>query len=51
MAPGGRGKGEREEDAEHNRKYGLDDDSLFTDEARTIDPVTGLPVTPPTIGA
>ncbi|MEC3977182.1 WXG100 family type VII secretion target [Amycolatopsis sp. H20-H5] len=50
MAPGAR-KGESEEDAEHRRKYGLDDDSLFTDEERTIDPVTGFPVAPPTIGA
>ncbi|MGW4490133.1 hypothetical protein ACWEOE_40770 [Amycolatopsis sp. NPDC004368] len=52
-AAGNKGKGE--EDAEHQRKYGIDDDSAFTliDDAdgRLLDPHTGLPPTPPTIGA
>ncbi|HWD07333.1 MAG TPA: hypothetical protein VG674_33335 [Amycolatopsis sp.] len=53
-AAGGRGaKGE--EDAEHQRKYGIEDDSAFTllddDEGRILDPRTGLPPTPPTLGA
>ncbi len=51
MAPAA-GRGKTEEDTEHKRKYGLDDRSLFTDEdGKTVDPVTGLPVAPPTIGA
>ncbi|MEC3974296.1 hypothetical protein QMK34_03225 [Amycolatopsis sp. H20-H5] len=53
--PGGMaqaGRGTKEEDAEHQRKYVLDSDTLFTDEARDdLDPTTGLPPVPPTIGA
>ncbi|WP_410626448.1 WXG100 family type VII secretion target [Amycolatopsis sp. cmx-8-4] len=51
MAPGaGRGKGE--DDREHKRKFMLDEDTLFTDEDRKhLDPTTGLPPVPPTIGA
>ncbi|MDT8910265.1 hypothetical protein [Amycolatopsis sp. PS_44_ISF1] len=49
MAPGGRG-GKKEPDEEHQRKFVLDTDALFDQEGRTIDPVTGLPVVPPTIG-
>ncbi|MFF0149043.1 hypothetical protein ATK36_5265 [Amycolatopsis sulphurea] len=52
MGAGGRGKGE--EDKEHQRKYGVDDDSAFdiTDDegGRILDPRTGLPPVPPTIG-
>jgi hypothetical protein len=49
--PGGRGVN-KEEDAEHKRKYVLDEETLFTDEDRMdLDPVTGLPPAPPTIGA
>jgi hypothetical protein len=48
MAPGGRGK--KEDDEEHQRKFVLDTDTLFGEEGRTVDPVTGLPVVPPTIG-
>ncbi|MBB4689692.1 hypothetical protein [Amycolatopsis jiangsuensis] len=51
-AAGGRGKDE--EDKEHQRKYGVDDDSAFSltddDGGRLVDPRTGLPPTPPTIG-
>ena len=51
-AAGGKGKGE--EDKEHQRKYGIDDDSAFSlvneDGERAVDPRTGLPPTPPTIG-
>ncbi|MET9263401.1 hypothetical protein [Amycolatopsis sp. NPDC004079] len=47
---GGRG-GKKEDDAEHNRKYVLDTDDIFADEEATIDPVTGLRSTPPTLGA
>ncbi|WP_158688137.1 MULTISPECIES: hypothetical protein [Actinomycetes] len=47
---GGRG-GKKEDDAEHNRKYVLDTDDIFSDEEATIDPVTGLRSTPPTLGA
>ncbi|RJQ82184.1 hypothetical protein D5S19_22255 [Amycolatopsis panacis] len=51
-APGGKGKAE--EDKEHQRKYGVDDDSAFSltddDGDRLVDPRTGLPPTPPTIG-
>ncbi|SEP54174.1 hypothetical protein [Amycolatopsis saalfeldensis] len=54
MGAGG-GKGKGEEDKEHQRKYGIDDDSAFTlvdDEGgKLLDPHTGLPPTPPTIGA
>ncbi|WP_158605550.1 hypothetical protein [Amycolatopsis panacis] len=53
MGMGG-GKGKGEEDAEHQRKYGVDDDSAFSltddDGERLLDPRTGLPPTPPTIG-
>ncbi|MFF0146820.1 PPE-repeat protein [Amycolatopsis sulphurea] len=52
MGAGGKGKGG--EDKEHQRKYGIDDDSAFTliDDGgeRVLDPRTGLPPTPPTIG-
>ncbi|MEV6897808.1 hypothetical protein [Amycolatopsis sp. NPDC051372] len=52
-AAGNKGKGE--EDAEHQRKYGIDDDSAFSllddEDGRLLDPHTGLPPTPPTIGA
>ncbi|WP_432849190.1 hypothetical protein ACQPXB_01560 [Amycolatopsis sp. CA-161197] len=52
-AAGSKGKGE--EDAEHQRKYGIDDDSAFSllddEDGRLLDPHTGLPPTPPTIGA
>jgi hypothetical protein len=51
MAPGA-GRGKREEDREHQRKFMLDEDTLFTDEDREqLDPTTGLPPAPPTIGA
>ncbi|WP_344867350.1 hypothetical protein [Amycolatopsis ultiminotia] len=52
MGAGKGGKGE--EDKEHQRKYGLDDDSAFDlvddEDGRLRDPRTGLPPTPPTIG-
>ncbi|WP_326567689.1 hypothetical protein VSH64_38595 [Amycolatopsis rhabdoformis] len=52
---GGANRGKGEEDAEHQRKYGIDDDSAFTliddEDGRLLDPHTGLPPTPPTIGA
>ncbi|MFF0145427.1 hypothetical protein [Amycolatopsis sulphurea] len=51
VAPAG-GKGES--DKEHQRKYGVDDDSVLSltdgDGERLVDPRTGLPPTPPTIG-
>lgn len=47
---GGRG-GKKEDDAEHNRKYVLDTDDIFSGEEAAIDPVTGLRSTPPTLGA
>jgi hypothetical protein len=51
MGQAGRGKSS-EEDREHERKYMLDTDTLFTDEDRKeLDPTTGLPPVPPTIGA
>jgi hypothetical protein len=54
MGGAGGHKGTGAEDAEHQRKYGLDDDSAFSlvDEVgeRLVDPNTGLPVTPPTLG-
>ncbi|WP_370946984.1 hypothetical protein AB5J62_05355 [Amycolatopsis sp. cg5] len=46
MAPGARGKGE--EDSEHARKYGLEEVPFTTED---IDPETGYPVVPPTIGS
>ena len=53
MGAGG-GKGKGEEDKEHQRKYGLEDDSAFDltddEDGRLRDPRTGLPPTPPTIG-
>ncbi|MGW4394560.1 hypothetical protein ACWEHA_04665 [Amycolatopsis nivea] len=53
LAPS-RGKGKDEDSKDHHRKYGLETDSAFslTDEDgdRTVDPRTGLPPTPPTIG-
>lgn len=50
MAPGAREK--KEEDEEHQRKYVLDDDELFSDEDRDTlrDPETGMRPTPPVIG-
>jgi hypothetical protein len=54
MGGAGGQKGTGAEDEEHQRKYGLDDDSAFSlvDEVgeRLVDPNTGLPVTPPTLG-
>ncbi|MCU1687737.1 MAG: hypothetical protein JWQ81_8476 [Amycolatopsis sp.] len=51
---GAGGKGKGEEDAEHQRKYGLDDDSAFSlvDENGDplVDPNTGMSVAPPTLG-
>ncbi len=52
-APGS-GRGSlREGDRDHERKYVLDDGSLFTDEERYgwVDPVTGRTTVDPTIGA
>ncbi len=53
MGAGG-GKGKGEEDKEHQRRYGLEDDSAFDitddEDGRLRDPRTGLPPTPPTIG-
>ncbi|WP_134728921.1 MULTISPECIES: hypothetical protein [Amycolatopsis] len=53
MGAGG-GKGKGEEDKEHQRKYGLEDDSAFDitddEDGRLRDFRTGLPPTPPTIG-
>ncbi|MFD2415391.1 hypothetical protein [Amycolatopsis pigmentata] len=50
-AGAGAGRGKDDEDKEHNRKYGLEDDSLFADHSDgLIDPETGMRVTPPTIG-
>jgi hypothetical protein len=51
----GAGRGRGADDEEHRRKYGENDDSMFRlegDEAGQvmIDPNTGLPVAPPTIG-
>ncbi|WP_406640818.1 hypothetical protein [Amycolatopsis sp. WGS_07] len=47
-------RGKDDEAKDHHRKYGLDNDSAFalTDEdgERVVDPRTGLPPTPPTIG-
>ncbi len=50
MPPAGaRGKGE--EDSEHQRKYVQDSDALFTEEGdKLVDPETGYPAVPPTIG-
>ncbi|WP_409466801.1 hypothetical protein [Amycolatopsis sp. GA6-003] len=49
------GKGKDEDREDHHRKYGLETDSAFTFDdddggERTVDPRTGLPPTPPTIG-
>ncbi|WP_370948823.1 hypothetical protein AB5J62_15050 [Amycolatopsis sp. cg5] len=41
------------EDHEHERRYGVVDDSMFGLDVhgdRVLDPTTGMPVTPPTIG-
>ncbi|MFD2466630.1 hypothetical protein [Amycolatopsis silviterrae] len=47
-------RGKDDEAKDHHRKYGLDNDSAFTltdeDGERVVDPRTGLPPTPPTIG-
>ncbi len=50
-APGTRSR--REDDRVHERKYVLDDGSLFTDDERyaRVDPETGLTTVDPTIGA
>ncbi len=50
MPPAGaRGKGE--EDRERQRKYVQDDDALFTEKGdKLVDPETGYPAVPPTIG-
>ena len=54
--PGGMGggpKGEGGEDAEHQRKYVMEDDQAFQlteDGERLADPHTGLPITLPVIG-
>ncbi|GAA1982428.1 hypothetical protein [Amycolatopsis minnesotensis] len=47
---GGRGKND---DREHHRKFGVPetDDSVAEADEKITDPVTGLPVMPPTIGA
>ncbi|MGV9300569.1 hypothetical protein [Amycolatopsis sp. NPDC003676] len=49
-----RGKDKDQDSQEHHRKYGLDTDAAFSitddDGERTVDPRTGLPPTPPTIG-
>ncbi|WP_191259277.1 hypothetical protein [Amycolatopsis oliviviridis] len=51
IAPGP-ARGAKEEDKERQRKYVQDEDTLFTDEdKKSVDPVTGLPPAPPTIGA
>ncbi|MGW7533509.1 hypothetical protein [Amycolatopsis sp. NPDC054798] len=55
---GGMGAGSKgsqgEADREHQRKYGLEDDSVFDladgEDDRLLDPRTGMPPTPPTIG-
>ncbi|WP_329068979.1 hypothetical protein [Amycolatopsis sp. NBC_01480] len=53
MGAAGKG-GKGEEDKEHQRKYGLDDDSAFDvtddEDGRLRDPRTGMPPAPPTIG-
>ncbi|SDW30109.1 PPE family protein [Amycolatopsis xylanica] len=50
VAPGGRAPGG--DDGEHLRKVGLTDATAITgDLEKTIDPTTGLTITPPTIGA
>ncbi|WP_143132575.1 hypothetical protein [Amycolatopsis rubida] len=63
-APGSRGapgvsgptphRGKAEDSKDHHRKYGLETDSAFSltddDGERAVDPRTGLPPTPPTIG-
>ncbi|MFD5091015.1 hypothetical protein ACFWMR_10480 [Amycolatopsis thailandensis] len=45
MAPGARGN--KSEDSEHARKYGVDEEPITIAD---IDPETGYPVVPPTIG-
>ncbi|GAA4531669.1 hypothetical protein [Amycolatopsis samaneae] len=53
MGGAGMGGGKGGEDGEHSRKYGVEDDSVFAiDENgdREVDPRTGLPIVPPTIG-
>ena len=47
------GKGEKDEDQEHQRKYVVADDEHFLlgeDGERVTDPRTGLPPVPPVIG-
>ncbi|MFD9889735.1 hypothetical protein ACFWY9_10360 [Amycolatopsis sp. NPDC059027] len=52
LAPGGGGRGGKGEDRERERKFVLDN-PLFTEDERKddVDPITGLPPVPPTIGA
>lgn len=55
MGGAGAGRGQGGEDADHQRKYGVDSDEWFTperDEDGGVlrDPVTGMPVVPPVIG-
>jgi hypothetical protein len=52
--PGGvgqAGRGAKEEDKEHQRKFMLDTELFSDEDRREVDPVTGLPPVPPTIGA
>lgn len=50
MAPG-MGRGAKEEDKERQRKY-VQDESMFPEtDKKDVDPTTGLPPVPPTIGA
>ncbi|MEA5363067.1 hypothetical protein VA596_26285 [Amycolatopsis sp., V23-08] len=52
-SPGSTARSRREDDRVHERKYVLDDGSLFTDDERyaLVDPETGLTTVDPTIGA
>ncbi|WP_328604702.1 hypothetical protein OG943_32340 [Amycolatopsis sp. NBC_00345] len=43
------GRGEREDDTEHQRKYTVEERELF-DDAKAVDPRTGMKATPPVIG-
>jgi hypothetical protein len=46
---GAPGRGEREDDKEHQRKYTVEERELF-DDAKAVDPRTGMKATPPVIG-
>ncbi|WP_143268013.1 hypothetical protein [Amycolatopsis alba] len=51
MMPPGGARGKSEEDRERQRKYVQDDDALFTEKGdKLVDPETGYPAVPPTIG-